>query len=72
MSHLSSSPRWRSRMRAAAPAALAIAVLGWIATEAGRFAAPQRTAHAELRVRARDVLMVALAVIAAASIVATG
>jgi len=31
MSHLSSSPRWRSRMRAAAPAALAIAVLGAIA-----------------------------------------
>jgi len=51
---------------------LAIAVLGWIATEAGRFAAPQRTAQAELRVRAWDVLMVALAAIAAASIVATG
>ena len=51
---------------------LATTVLGWIATEAACFAVPERTPQAELRVRGWDVLMVALAVAAAASVVATG
>ena len=51
---------------------LALAVLGWIATEAARFAVPERTGQAELRIRGWDALMVALAVAAAASVVATG
>jgi hypothetical protein len=51
---------------------MALAVLSWIATEAARFAVPERAPQAELRVRAVDVVMVALAFAAAASIVATG
>lgn len=55
-------------------AALALAVLSWIAAEAGRFAVPQRNAPAALRVRVRDAVLVtfAVTVTVAASAVAAG
>ena len=50
---------------------LAIAVLGWIANEAARFAIPERKQQAELRVRTCDAVLVAFAVAAAASLLTT-
>jgi hypothetical protein len=51
---------------------MALAVLGWIATEARQFAVPQRSPQAQLRVRGSDVLLVALCLAAASSLVAAG
>lgn len=52
--------------------ALGLAVLGWIATEAACLALPQPGPHARLRVRGCDVLLVALCVMAAASLAVAG
>ena len=52
------------------PTPLALAVLSWIATEAARLAPPKRALQAQLRMRAPDALLVALAAVAAASVVA--